>query len=241
MGRKNLRKEVKSVAISVCVTIIISFLFYDSMYPLLFFGGIYFFVRKVIRKEEEKKKKLILKGEFRAMILSMAAALEGGTSVEKAIEPVRNEMKMLFGEDSKIVKEINQMIKKVEANCPIEKAFDEMAFEIGLEEALIFSESFKIGKRIGGDMNQMLMNVVEIISERIQTEKEIENILAGKKYEFRIMCMAPFVIIGYVKLTSPGYFDVLYHNAMGVCVMTAVIFLIFGAYEIGKRLISIEI
>lgn len=235
------KRERKSILISLFMVSGIAFLFFDSIYAMLAFPGIYFLVRNVIKKEEAKKTKLILKDEFRDMILSMAAALEGGNSVERTMLAVEGELRMLYGEKSVILQAVHQLIIKVEANHSIEKAFEEMALEIDLREAVIFAETFKIGKRIGGDMNQIIMDTVEIISRKIQTEKEIENHLAGKKFEFRIMCATPFAIIAYVRLSSPGYFNPLYHNLTGILIMVIVLFCIFGAYEIGKKVISIDV
>lgn len=239
--KKFWKREGKSIGISFCLTVVIAFVFYNSIYASVLFPIIYFFVRKVIKKEEQKRERMILKDEFREMILSMAAALEGGNSVEKALGDVEEEMKLLYGEESRIVFEVNQMMKKMEANHTVEKAFWEAASSMDLEEAKSFAENFKIGKRIGGNMNQIIMDSVEIISEKIQTEKEIEQNLAGKKFEFRIMCLAPVAIIAYVRLSSPGYFDSLYHNLLGVGIMSCVILAIVGAYGVGRKLIRIEV
>lgn len=231
----------KSIGVSLIITILVAFLFYDSMYALILFLGFYFLINKGIEKSEIKKSKMNMKDEFREMILSMASAIESGNSVEHALESVEAEMKLLYGEQSRIVREIHQSLKKIEANYPIEKTFEEMAVGMAIEEVLMFSDTFKVGKRIGGDMNQIIKDTAEIISERIETENEIECHLAGKIFEFRIMCTMPFVIMLYVRLSSPGYFDVLYHNVIGVSIMTAVLVFMWVAYKIGKRVIAIDI
>ena len=231
----------KSLVVSLIITILVAYLFYDSAYALILFFGLYLFVYKGIEKTEVKKTKMILKDEFREMILSMASAIESGNSVEGALKSVEEEMKLLYGEESIIVREIHQVCKKIETNCPVEKTLEEMAVTMDLEEAIMFSETFKIGKRIGGDMNQIIMDTSEIISVQIETEKEIECHLTAKIFEFRIMCAMPFAIILYVRLSSPGYFRVLYHSLVGVLIMTFVLFFMLVAYKIGQKVIAIDI
>lgn len=87
----------------------------------------------------------------------------------------------------------------------------------------------------------MIRKAVRTISEKIDTEKEIQTMLASKKLEFDIMCAVPFVIIAYMKLTFGDFLDVLYGNAAGAAVMTVCIILYAGAYLLGRKLIRIEI
>jgi tight adherence protein B len=85
------------------------------------------------------------------------------------------------------------------------------------------------------------MDTVTIISEKIDTDKEIESNLASKRFEFRIMCAMPFAMISYVRFSSPGYFQALYRNLFGVVVMTFVLGMIACTYWIAKRILRIEV
>lgn len=235
------RREKKNLLLSLIVTIIIAYIFYNSIKGMVLLPIIYLCLSKTIKEEEQKKKKEKLKGMYRDMILSLAAALQGGYSVERAMEPVNDEMKLLHGENSPIAREMNIIIQKIEANHPIERAFEESAKNMDIDESKVFAETFKIGKRIGGDMNRIIMDTVMIISEKIDTDKEIESNLAAKRFEFRIMFIMPFAMISYVRLSSPGYFEALYKNLFGVMLMTFVLVMMVCAYKIAKKTIEIQV
>lgn len=47
----------------------------------------------------------------------------------------------------------------------------------------------------------IIKDAVKVISEKMETEKEIQTMIASKKLEFEIMSMIPFGMIGYMKLT----------------------------------------
>ena len=67
------------------------------------------------------------------------------------------------------------------------------------------------------------------------------SICAGKKMEQIIMKYMPFAIMLYMSITSPGFFDVLYHNAMGVLIMTGCLILYVVACFIADKILKIEI
>jgi len=244
---KNIRKKIglgrerKTIVVGVVLTVIIAYVFYNSYAGFLIFPIVYLIVRNVIKEEAKQKGKLELKVMFRDMMLSLAAALQAGYAVEKAMEPVNEELIILYSKNSPIVNECEKIIQKIGANYPIEKAFSESAKSMQLEEASAFAETFKIGKHIGGDMNRILMDIVTVISEKIDTEREIESSLAAKRFEFRIMCIMPFAMISYVRISSPGYFQILYHNLFGVILMTFVLGMILCTYMLAKKIINIEV
>ena len=72
-------------------------------------------------------------------------------------------------------------------------------------------------------------------------KKEIEATLAAKKSEQLIMSLMPAGIILYMRLTSPGFLDVLYGNPFGICAMTVCLGIYAGAYWMGRRIVDIEV
>ena len=91
------------------------------------------------------------------------------------------------------------------------------------------------------DSISIIRNAVCTISEKIETEKEIETLLASKKMEFKIMCAVPFLIILYMKMTFGEFLNVLYGNTAGVVTMSICLAVYVGAYRFGSRLIHIDV
>ena len=97
---------------------------------------------------------------------------------------------------------------------------EEFAIRTGQEDVENFVNVFTAAKISGGDSISVIRNAVKIISEKIDTEKEIHTMLASKKLEFEIMCAVPFVIILYMKMTFGDFLEVLYGNTAGMIVMS---------------------
>ena len=80
-----------------------------------------------------------------------------------------------------------------------------------------------------------------VIEQKTETDKEIQLMISAKKLEQKIMNMVPFLIIFYVSSTSKGFFDVLYHNLVGVVIMTVCLGFYAAAYLMSKRMVEIEV
>lgn len=80
-----------------------------------------------------------------------------------------------------------------------------------------------------------------MLGDKIEVKKEIEATLAAKKSEQMIMSLMPAGIILYLQLTSPGFLQVLYGNAFGVCAMTACLGIYILSYWLGKKIVDIEV
>ena len=114
----------------------------------------------------------------------------------------------------------------VTAPAQREYKLDDLAERAGTEEIREFAEIFRIAKRGGGNMTEILSRTAALIEERLDVENEISIMLGNRRLEQRIMDVTPFMIIFYIGITSPGFFDVLYHNPEGIAFMT----LCLGAY-----------
>jgi tight adherence protein B len=90
-------------------------------------------------------------------------------------------------------------------------------------------------------MTRIMADTAEEIGERLTVENEIDVLISAKKMEARIMDVVPFFIIFYVGITSPGFFDPLYHNLTGIVVMSVCLAVYIAAYLLSERIIAVEV
>ena len=90
-------------------------------------------------------------------------------------------------------------------------------------------------------MVEIIRNASSQIGEKIDVKREVDTMLAAKRLEFRIMSTIPFVMICYLKMSFPTFMQVLYGNFVGWIVMTVCLLIYVVAYEIGKKMIEIEV
>lgn len=227
---------------SVLVVLLLSYFFYRSIYafvPLMIIGLFYF--KKIY---EKKKKKSIneLNMQFKDCILSVSASLMAGYAVENAFMESREEVALLYGEEAYMFNELELIRRGLIINITLEELLGDFADRSNSEEIRQFAQIFSIAKRSGGSIPGIISTSAELIRGKLDTLKEIQTVLSGKRMELNIMKIMPFGILLYIGITYPGYFDSLYNNVKGVLIMTVCLLVYIIAYAMGdKTLNKIEI
>ena len=226
---------------SVGLVLLAAYVFYDSFGAALILipAGI-FYMRDCIADLSEKKEREFL-GQFKDSIQAVAAGLKAGYSVENAIRGAGRDIEPLYGPDKRICREFSLMTRQLDMNMSTGAVLDEFAGRTGQEDVEDFVNVFTAAKKSGGDSITIIRNAVRIISEKIDTEKEIQTMIASKKFEFEIMCAVPFAIILYMKLTFREFLSILYGNTAGVIIMTICLIVYIAAYITGRKIIRIEV
>lgn len=243
MWRQDIRKSEYFLAgiRAAGIVIMAAYAFYGNIAAaaVLIPAGI-FYMRDCIGDLSEKKEEQFLI-QFRDSIQAMAAALKAGYSVENAIREAGKDMERVYGSDTRIRKELSLMIRQLDMNMSAGIVLEQFAKRIPAEDIENFVNVFAAAKKSGGDSIALIRNSVKTISGKIDTEKEIRTIIASQKLEFNIMCVVPFGIILYMKMTFGEFMSVLYGTVPGVCIMTVCLFIYAAAYRIGRRIVRIEI
>ena len=126
-------------------------------------------------------------------------------------------------------------------NVTTETVLQNFATRTGDEDVQTFVTVFNMAKRSGGDTLEIIRSAVRQMGEKIDVEREIVTLMSAKKMEFRIMTVIPMAMILYLKLSFPEFLDVLYGNVVGAVIMSLCLLIYLGAYEIGRRIVEIEV
>jgi len=236
------KKElVSNLLIWLMISILFGYLFYKSWIAI----AIIIFGFPVYLKEQKKKKimnrKSQLRNQFKEVIIAVSSSLRAGYSIENAFIEASSDIKMLFGEDSMMFRELMLLQKGMENNITLERQLAFLADRSGIEEIIEFSEVFQIAKRNGGDMNGIILRCSNIICEKTEVIKEIEVVVHAKQFEQKIMNLVPIFVIIYIQISSPGFFEALYNNFAGIMIMTGCLFLYLVAFMLGKKITTFEI
>ena len=133
------------------------------------------------------------------------------------------------------------MYRGLELHIPVEQCIQKMGEETGVEVMEDFVIVFEIARKQGGRMTAIMEKTIQEIGDKIDLRQEICSMIAAKKMEQKIMCIMPFGILFFVGKASGGYFEPLYHNLQGICIMTGCMFVyIFGVWW-GEHLTEVQI
>ncbi len=217
------------------------YLFYDSWWAVVLIlpvCSVYYEYEKI---ELCRKKEQEFLDAFSDGIRFMAEGMKVGYSVENAISSALSELKLLFSKQSRIVKEFERMVYLLHINRPAEQVMKEFSKRMKLKDIEDFVSVFSLAKRSGGDSIQMIREAVQQMREKREVEKEIQIVIAAKKFEFKIMCFIPFFIIFYMKIAFPQFMKILYKNVIGAILMSMCLAIFIGACYAGKKITDIEV
>lgn len=245
MDYRDYKMRVKDYAVcllaGVAISAVIAGLFYRSGWGLVICPPVCVICLKRYQAGRLQKRKDRLLTEFKDAMQAVSAALRAGYSMENAWREAEGEMKELHGEESLMCRELHLMNAAVRMNEPLEKVLAEFARRSGCEEIESFAEVFSFAKRGGGDFAGMIQSTVHKLSGRIEVEREIATVLAGKKLEGRVMNVMPVMILAYLTVASGDFLDALYGNLAGVLVMTAALFMYAAAMKLSEHILDIRV
>lgn len=219
----------------------IGYFFYRSWLACIFLMPLYVFLIREKKREEAKKRRQELSLQFKDLVLALSANVKAGYSIENALQESYRDMELLYSEESPVCMEVRHMLRGLENNVVLERLLYDLGVRSHVPDIMQFADVFLIAKRSGGNLTEILERTAAVIEQKIETDKEIQLMISSKKLEQKIMNMVPFMIIFYIGSTSKGFFDVLYHNAIGVAVMTVCLFFYGAAYLVSKRIVEIEV
>lgn len=226
---------------SIAITGITAWLFYRSLWAVFLLSpvGGWNFWRLVQEQAHQKEKEFQL--QFKEAILAVSSAMNIGYSVENAFREAQKELKKIYPEEARISKELQMIVRQLRVHVPMEQILEELSQRAPTEDVRNFVTVFVAAKKSGGNMIAIIQNTANQIGDKMDVKREIDTILAAKRYEFRVMSVVPYAIIGYMSLSFPEFMECLYGNILGIGVMTICLVIYLAAYYLGLRIIRIEV
>lgn len=223
---------------SAAIVILLSYFFYRSVWaclPLTVVGVLYFRM-SAERRRQQSREELTL--QFKECILSVSASLRAGYAIENAFLECRRDMELLYGKESQIYRELEAIRRGLIINITLEEQLHNLAERSHSEEIGQFATVFSIAKRGGGNLPEIIGSTAELIGQKLDARQEMQTMLAGRRMEQSVMKLVPFGVLGYIGISYPGYFDMLYHNLQGAAIMTGCLALYLAAYVLGEKILQ---
>lgn len=238
--RFNRKEKISALFEGMFLNAIVSFLFFDSFVAMI--PGILL----VILYVKEKKRRLMrkrfrqLRTELKEFLNELIVALQTGRSIENAFAEALKDTERYLEKETLFVLEMKKICAGVSIGESLEKLILQFAYRSHLEELEYFAEVFSVGKRSGGNLIAIMKNTIRMIQEKMDGEEEIYTVIADKQMEFQVMCVIPFVIIIYLRISAGTLMNHLYGNITGTAIMAACVLVYGGCYLYGKRILEIE-
>lgn len=218
----------------------ISILFYNSLIPLVVFSPTLFLYYRQLSKFLCSQRQDELCRQFKDTLMAIASSLEAGFSMENAIWDSYIQISTMYSKNCYMARELYAIHNQIQVSVSIENAFSNFARRTDIDDILIFCDILKISKRTGGNITGIIINTTETIGEKFDMKREIKSNLDSKRFEQFIMLLMPFIIIIYLRLTSPGFFSPLYKNPVGITISSLCLAVYFFAIFLTLKITDIK-
>lgn len=178
--------------------------------------------------------------QFRDFLDGITTSIGAGNNVVMAMTLVYKDLKVQYPEDAYIIKEIEVLLSGMHSNFDIEDMLDDLGRRSGNTDIISFANVFRICYRKGGNIQQVLRNTHEIMSQKMEISEDIETIVSGSKLDQMVLLIMPVALIGIIKMMSPE-FAANFVTGTGLISTTIAIGLFVASYFIGKALMDIKI
>ena len=237
----SIKEKLIVIAKTIAVAVTISYLFFDSFIALVFIPLIFAILYKKKKLTELQNRKQELTQQFMEALKNVSTALLAGYSVENSWKEAQKEICLLYGKDSYMNKELDEMNRLIAMNIPVENILQKFAERSGVEEISTFAEIFSFAKRSRGNFGQIIETTTYRMWEKFETLREIQVTVASKKMEQRVMNIIPIGMLAYLKFASGEYMSVMYGNAFGIIFMLICLAMYVFVIYLAEKMLDINI
>ncbi len=223
------------------LSVIAAWLFYDSFLAGFLFAPFFFFFAKAVSMAKKRKYSEMLTEGFLRALSSVSSSVAAGISPENAFVLAESDMEDLYGRKSAIVKELAMINSCTVMGQRLENALNDFARRSQIGEIYDFSVVFSVAKKNGSDISKVISSCTQMMEDRRQAENEARVLIRAKQYEQRVMCAMPPGILAYLRFSSGNFMGVLYHNPLGIAVMTGCLAVYILAIWLSEKIGDVKV
>ena len=218
------------------------FLFY-RLVPLGVLGGLAAAAASLIRGERRavRKRLLRLRGQFYDLLEAMSVSMRAGNPVWSALGSARDDLTLIYPEDSDIVVELDVILAKFENAIPLSQSFADFAARSGLEDVASFASIYATIEGKSSRADEIVRETQQIIADQMEIEMEIETLMTAAKSEVAIMLVMPLVILAVVGYAGAGFMDAIYTTFAGRVVATGGLIVFVISFFLAQRFSEIKL
>lgn len=192
--------------------------------------------RKKIAQEASR-----LKLQFKDLLTSLNSSLSAGRALENCFRIAAQDLLLIYPSSQfTIIRELHMICSRLDNGEPLEQSLFDFAERSNIAEIKQLATSLQTCKRSGGDLISVMRKTALMLSEQIEINNEISIIVAQKKFESRIMMIAPFAFMQFMNVAAKDYMANLY-DGFGYILICIVTVLLCGSIYIIRKITNISL
>ena len=235
-------ERLKYYLLSAGMLAFTGWLFFNSPIAAAGLSLLAFPLEKHYMRSRAEARRKELESQFKDMLFSLSASFQAGRHMREAIFEARENLLSIYPASAPVNAELEIMARQLSAGGESDReVLSGFAQRSGSEDARHFSDVYNTCLTTGGDLCGVINRTAEVILEKMTIRREIDTLMAQKKYEAKLLTAVPYMILLYLRFSSPGYLEQLYTTAMGLCVMASALAALAIAFIWSGRIMDIEV
>lgn len=232
--------------LSFFVGALISFFVVNLFYRVIFLGILFGILGGVVNvhlssHREKQRRKQRLRSEFLQLLQTLLVSLSSGNPMAIALEDANNDLTLILGENSDIVKEVQLILGKFKNSVSLSESFYDFSKRCGLEDVESFATIYQATQGKSDRDDEIVRETQEILRDKIEIEMEIETLLTASKQEGYIMLFTPLMILGIISGTGATFMDSIYTTPIGRLVATFSLGILVFSYFMIEKLTKVKV
>lgn len=218
------------------------FVFY-KLIPVSIIGGVCVGVVNIFASAQAATEKRVqrLRLQFFDMLEAMSVAMRAGNPVLKALESARDDLVLIYSENSDIITELDIIIARFHNAVPLSQGFMDFAERSGLEDVVSFASIYATIEGKSSRADEIVRETQQIIADKMEIEMEIDTLMTAAKSEVNIMLVMPLLILLVIGYAGAGFMDSIYTTTVGRLVATAGFVVFIISYVMARKFSSVKI
>jgi len=219
----------------ICIFIVV-YLFYHSVLLSALFGLLIHFFSPYLKKQLAQKRMNMLNLQFKDLLYSLSASVASGRQMEEALIEAEENLSVLYDRQQPIMIELRHMRISIIENKESDKVLlKDFAMRSRSEDINNFVQVYITCRDMGGNLEKIIAHTTEILTDKINIDREIKALTSQKKMEGRIIAAMPLVMLLALNCVSYSYILPLYETVAGRLIMTgAMAGTLYGIYLMEK-------
>lgn len=177
--------------------------------------------------------------QFRSFLEALAVSLASGMNVRDSLKGASDSLKNEYGEEADMVLEVREMLNCLENNIPLEQALNSLGERSDQDDIKKFATAFTVSYKYGANLKDVVRRTNKILGDKIETEMEIETMMASNRMQFNAMLVVPLGIVLMMRVMSTS-FSAGFSSVPGTIAMTVALGIFFGAYRMGTKIMETD-
>lgn len=235
------KQYISALVLACSLFFLIGYIFFKSVLIATFLACCGVLYPRIRRQNLLHHRRNELTAQFKQALYMIASALAAGQSIESALMQTAIDLQQLYPDERAYIRvEFHALSKLLNNGESVENALRQLSERAGIEDIANFTNVFIICKRTGGNLVEVMRNTANMIGEKIAIQQDIAVMIAQKKFESKVLTIAPLLFIGLLSWSSADYMAPLYEGR-GYVIMGCALLLLVCCYLLSKKIMNIKV